>query len=148
MIFLIRHNTVNVERLRSYLQWKDVRKRHKESDGDDELDNVEEPASGAPAGVLLSAAPTPSPRLIHSIRCHPERALKASKLQMQVPWDLNAIFGEFLPDDEDEEEDGSAAPALDEDSERRLKVRLVWTCMSMTLCSFQNFRNSQREQKR
>ncbi|KAK4053079.1 Transcription initiation protein spt3 [Microbotryomycetes sp. JL201] len=91
LIFLIRHSKANVERLRSYLSWKDVRKKVKDSEADDELD-VEEPAA--------------------------DRALKASKMQVQVPWDLEAIYGEFLPDEDetdkhDEEEE--------DEHKRRLK---------------------------
>lgn len=34
MIFLIRHDAPKVNRLRTYLSWKDIRKNAKESQGD------------------------------------------------------------------------------------------------------------------
>jgi transcription initiation protein SPT3 len=46
LIFLIRHDRGKVNRLRTYLSWKDVRKHAKESGGGDagnvDVDNIEE----------------------------------------------------------------------------------------------------------
>lgn len=46
LIFIIRHDRSKVNRLRTYLSWKDVRKKVKDSEADEELDNMEEPANG------------------------------------------------------------------------------------------------------
>jgi transcription initiation protein SPT3 len=51
LIFLIRHDRAKVNRLRTYLSWKDVRKHAKDSGGDVgpgiEPDGVEEGPEGA-----------------------------------------------------------------------------------------------------
>ena len=48
LIFLIRHDRAKVNRLRTYLSWKDVRKKVKESEADEtpEMDTTEEPSTG------------------------------------------------------------------------------------------------------
>jgi transcription initiation protein SPT3 len=47
LIFLLRHDREKLNRIRTYLSWKDVRKKVKDSEGaDEELDNME----GEPAG--------------------------------------------------------------------------------------------------
>jgi transcription initiation protein SPT3 len=56
LIFLIRHDRGKVNRLRTYLSWKDVRKHAKDSGGDAavgvEPDNLEEGPEGAGAKSL------------------------------------------------------------------------------------------------
>lgn len=43
LIFLLRHDREKLHRVRTYLSWKDVRKKVKDSEGaDEELDNMEE----------------------------------------------------------------------------------------------------------
>lgn len=55
LVFLVRHDRAKVNRLRSYLSWRDVRKKMKEpNEADDEIDGMEEPVSGA--SVRFSAA--------------------------------------------------------------------------------------------
>ena len=49
LIFMIRHDRPKVNRLRTYLSWKDVRKKVKESDHQDEapeIETIEEPSTG------------------------------------------------------------------------------------------------------
>lgn len=52
LIFLIRHDRGKVNRLRTYLSWKDVRKHAKDSGGDGggavEVDAMEDGADGEP----------------------------------------------------------------------------------------------------
>jgi len=44
----VRHDRAKVNRLRSYLSWRDVRRKLKEpNEADDEIDGMEEPVSGA-----------------------------------------------------------------------------------------------------
>ncbi|GAA5993749.1 hypothetical protein JCM11641_004035, partial [Rhodosporidiobolus odoratus] len=46
LLFLVRNDRAKVNRLRSYLSWKDARKRAMEQpEADDELDEMEEPVS-------------------------------------------------------------------------------------------------------
>lgn len=47
LIFLIRHDRAKVNRLRTYLSWKDVRKHAKDSGGDGGGADVELPEDGA-----------------------------------------------------------------------------------------------------
>ena len=51
LIFLIRHDRAKVNRLRTYLSWKDVRKHAKDSDGGAgggvEVEQLEDGADGA-----------------------------------------------------------------------------------------------------
>jgi len=49
LIFLIRHDRAKVNRLRTYLSWKDVRKNAKDTGGNDGAEEIlEEPSAGWP----------------------------------------------------------------------------------------------------
>ena len=56
LIFLIRHDRAKVNRLRTYLSWKDVRKHAKDSGGDGggavEVETLEEGADGTLHSLL------------------------------------------------------------------------------------------------
>ena len=102
LIFLIRDDRGKVNRLRTYLSWKDVRKRAKEDeDGDVDVEDADK------------AAP------------------KGRRTMVKLPWELLTPFGDFLKTlpssqtrvDEDEEEDEDELQAY-QDSMQRLKVRL------------------------
>ncbi len=58
LIFLIRHDRGKVNRLRTYLSWKDVRKHAKDSGGDAggavEVENLEDGADGMTLIMLHS----------------------------------------------------------------------------------------------
>lgn len=58
LIFLIRHDRAKVNRLRTYLSWKDVRKHAKDSGGDGgggvEVENLEDGADGTSHVRLVS----------------------------------------------------------------------------------------------
>ena len=60
LIFLIRHDRAKVNRLRTYLSWKDVRKHAKDSGGDGgggmEMETIEEGADGNAAESHTSAS--------------------------------------------------------------------------------------------
>ncbi|MBW0487510.1 hypothetical protein O181_027225 [Austropuccinia psidii MF-1] len=100
LIFLIRHDRGKVNRLRTYLGWKDVRKKARE-DGVDEKD-------------------------IESFETDPNGTnarLKSQKLKLKIPWDLSTIYTDVLAgneENEDEEEDQDDKEAY-EASEKRLK---------------------------
>lgn len=81
LIFLIRHDKAKVNRLRTYLSWKDVRKNAKDTDG------------GADGTELLEDG------------AQPEAKLKYKKAKVGLPWDLNSMFSEQVPEREDEEDE-------------------------------------------
>ena len=57
LIFLIRHDRAKVNRLRTYLSWKDVRKHAKDSGGDGggavEVETLEDGADGTLLSLLI-----------------------------------------------------------------------------------------------
>lgn len=81
LIFLIRHDKAKVNRLRTYLSWKDVRKNAKDTDG------------GADGTELLDDG------------VQTEAKLKYRKAKVGLPWDLNSMFSEQVPEREDEEDE-------------------------------------------
>ncbi|KAH7931157.1 TFIID-18kDa-domain-containing protein [Leucogyrophana mollusca] len=96
LIFLIRHDRGKVNRLRTYLSWKDVRKHAKDSGGDGgggvEVENLEDGADDK-----LTA--------------------KAQKITIKLPWEIATIYSEVLKqsghqsDDEEDEDDIEAHEA-------------------------------------
>ena len=126
LIFLIRDDRGKVNRLRTYLSWKDVRKRAKEEEEGDDVD-VEEAGRQSPSdwsgyvlmlecGGLEKAAP------------------KGRRAMPKLPWELLTPFSDFvrgLPSrqsrsglEEEEEEDEDEMQAY-QDSMQRLRVSLV-----------------------
>ncbi|GAA5833303.1 hypothetical protein JCM11251_005198 [Rhodosporidiobolus azoricus] len=93
LVFLVRHDRAKVNRLRSYLSWKDVRKKRvMEPEADEELDGMEEPVS--------------------------DKALKVVKTAVRLPWELADQWADYLRG-EDEPEDNEAEAY--EVNKRRLK---------------------------
>ena len=96
LIFLIRHDRGKVNRLRTYLSWKDVRKHAKDSGGDGggavEVENLEEGTDD-------------------------KLASKAQKITVKLPWEITAMYSEVLKqaghqsDDEEDEDDIEAHEA-------------------------------------
>jgi hypothetical protein len=92
LIFLIRHDRAKVNRLRTYLSWKDVRKKAREDGKDDGQDvEVEDLAQG------------------------PEGAMKTrKKARVRLPWDVSNMFPEAIPEgDSDDDEEAVEANAAD-----------------------------------
>ena len=97
LIFLIRHDRAKVNRLRTYLSWKDVRKHAKDSGGDGgggvEVEGLED---GADDKIGAS---------------------KAQKINFKLPWEMTTIYSEVLKftgyqsDDEEDEDDIEAHEA-------------------------------------
>lgn len=54
LIFLMRHDRAKVNRLRSFLSWKDVRKNAKETGGDQVEDMMEDSATGTDRAHVTS----------------------------------------------------------------------------------------------
>ncbi len=99
LIFLIRHDKAKVNRLRTYLSWKDVRKNARDTqdgaaaEGADLLDDAGL-ASGGPGGASGNDA---------------SKALKVQKsAKIRLPWEIQFMFSEqpleANEDEEDEEE--------------------------------------------
>jgi len=96
LIFLIRHDRGKVNRLRTYLSWKDVRKHAKDSGGDGggavEVETLEDGADD-------------------------KLAAKAQKITIKLPWEISTIYSEVLrqsghqSDDEEDEDDIEAHEA-------------------------------------
>ncbi|BGP13973.1 hypothetical protein JCM10213_005558 [Rhodosporidiobolus nylandii] len=84
LIFLVRHDRAKVNRLRSYLSWKDVRKKKvMEPEADEELDGMEEPVS--------------------------DKALKVVKTTVRLPWELADIWADHLRGEDEPEDDEAEA---------------------------------------
>lgn len=94
LIFLIRHDRGKVNRLRTYLSWKDVRKHAKDTHGD-----------GGP-GVEVDA-----------LEEEEKLTAKAQKITIKLPWEITAVYSEVLrqsghqSDDEEDEDDIEAHEA-------------------------------------
>jgi transcription initiation protein SPT3 len=103
LIFLVRHDREKVNRLRTYLSWKDVRKHAKDSGGD---------AGGAVEVEALEDG------------ADDKLTAKAQKITIKLPWEITTIYSEVLrlsghsSDDEEDEDDIEAHEA----SIQRLKV--------------------------
>ncbi|RXW25740.1 hypothetical protein EST38_g23 [Candolleomyces aberdarensis] len=93
LIFLIRHDRGKVNRLRTYLSWKDVRKHAKDSGGD--------------GGGAVDDA----------IEEDDKMTTKAQKITIKLSWEISTIYSEVLKetghqsDDEEDEDDIEAHEA-------------------------------------
>ncbi|EGO02212.1 hypothetical protein SERLA73DRAFT_86475 [Serpula lacrymans var. lacrymans S7.3] len=96
LIFLIRHDRGKVNRLRTYLSWKDVRKHAKDSGG--------EGGAGVEVETLEDGADD-------------KLTTKAQKITIKLPWEITTIYSEVLrqsghqSDDEEDEDDIEAHEA-------------------------------------
>ncbi|EPQ32024.1 uncharacterized protein PFL1_00222 [Pseudozyma flocculosa PF-1] len=108
LIFLIRYDRAKINRLRTYLSWKDVRKNAKDS-GDG--------AAGGPGGGAADVDGLAEDATI-------ENPVKATMKKIRLPWDFSSAYSEFLrpangaAEDEEEDEDDIEAH---EDSMQRLR---------------------------
>lgn len=102
LIFLIRHDKAKVNRLRTYLSWKDVRKGAKDQDSGnmEGADFIEEPGAD---------------------KTNPN-VLKYKKSKLRLPWELSFMFSEqpLETNDDNDEEDEEEKEAM-KMSIRRLK---------------------------
>ncbi|KAJ7181618.1 TFIID-domain-containing protein [Mycena crocata] len=96
LIFLIRHDRGKVNRLRTYLSWKDVRKHAKDSGGD------------GGGGVEVETMEDGGDEKLTT---------KAQKITIKLPWEITTIYSEVLKqsghqsDDEEDEDDMEAHEA-------------------------------------
>ncbi|EDR12226.1 uncharacterized protein LACBIDRAFT_246295 [Laccaria bicolor S238N-H82] len=109
LIFLIRHDRGKVNRLRTYLSWKDVRKHAKDSGGDgvETLDDGPDGEKQRSYHVPPDIYPLSSDKL----------TAKAQKITIKLPWEITTIYSEVLrqsghqSDDEEDEDDIEAHEA-------------------------------------
>lgn len=89
VIFLIRHDTAKVNRLRTYLSWKDVRKNAKDQEqgGAEGLIDGDSAAGGAAAGATGGAAAAPANDLAKMLS-------RYKKSKIRLPWELQFMFSE------------------------------------------------------
>lgn len=120
LIFLIRHDRGKVNRLRTFLSWKEVRKHAKDSGGDGgggvEVETLEDGADGT--FYIHRSQP-------HSLNIWIDKlTAKAQKITIKLPWEIMTVYSEVLKrsghesDGEEDEDDIEAHEA----SIQRLKV--------------------------
>lgn len=85
MIFLIRHDKAKVNRLKTYLSWKDVRKNAKdqETGAPESLLEGDANAGGVGAGGAMGTGGNDSSKF-----------LKYKKLKIRLPWEIQFMFSE------------------------------------------------------
>ncbi|CEH12754.1 related to spt3-general transcriptional adaptor or co-activator [Ceraceosorus bombacis] len=95
LIFLIRDDRAKVNRLKTYLSWKDVRKNAKDSEGGDA-------AAAGPEEEGADAVP------------------KTRAKKIRLPWEISTVFTEHLVNNaaEEDEEDEEDVEALEESLQR------------------------------
>ncbi|KAI8813772.1 transcription initiation factor IID, 18kD subunit-domain-containing protein [Cladochytrium replicatum] len=97
LIFLIRHDRPKVNRLRTFLSWKEVRRNVKDKDGQ---------SGGPEAEELVEEVNNEKPKQV--------------KKQIKFSWDILNYYGSVLSDDEDDDIDEEQREAY-EDQVQRLK---------------------------
>ncbi|CAK7902671.1 protein Spt3p [[Candida] anglica] len=88
VIFLIRNDKAKVNRLRSYLSWKDVRKNAKDQEGGGTEALIEGDGAGAPSGGG-SAAPA------SQVNDSSKMLSRYKKSKIRLPWELQFMFSEL-----------------------------------------------------
>lgn len=83
VIFLIRHDKAKVNRLRTYLSWKDVRKNAKDQEGGG-TESLMEGDPGATGGTSAPAQASDSSKMLN----------KYKKLKIRLPWEVQFMFSE------------------------------------------------------
>lgn len=98
VIFLIRHDKAKVNRLRTYLSWKDLRKNAKDQD-----------AAGAPPGGSGTGGPVEGEDDDKKGEKDGGNMMKVKKSKIKLPWELQFMFNEQPLENNDDADD------LDED---------------------------------
>lgn len=113
VIFLIRHDKAKVNRLRTYLSWKDVRKNAKDQESGGTESLIESTADGATTATASTQAANDSSKMLSRYK----------KLKIRLPWELQFMFSEqhleTAEESEQVDEDEKAATMA---SLKRLKM--------------------------
>lgn len=108
VIFLIRHDKAKVNRLRTYLSWKDVRKNARDQEGGGPESIIENDGNGATTGQTSDSS-----KMLN----------KYKKLKIRLPWELQYIFSEqHVETNEDMEQVDDDEKAATIASLKRLKM--------------------------
>ncbi|KAK6461314.1 transcription initiation factor IID, 18kD subunit-domain-containing protein [Scheffersomyces coipomensis] len=111
VIFLIRHDKAKVNRLRTYLSWKDVRKNAKDQESGGTESLIETDAAGGPAAGAAQA--TDSSKMLSRYK----------KSKIRLPWELQFMFSEqHLETAEESEQVDDEEKAATIASLKRLKM--------------------------
>ncbi|KAG0350315.1 Transcription initiation protein spt3 [Gamsiella multidivaricata] len=115
LIFLIRHDRPKVNRLRTYLSWKDVRKNVKDSSdgaggpGADDVVGIEDAAADGKGGPGDGAAGGPGGK---NAGAAVAPGSKARRMRVKLSWELLNGFSEAMvgigEDDDDDDDDEDA----------------------------------------
>lgn len=123
-----------MNRLITYLGWKDVRKKVKDSEAADEgidIESMEEPVNGMlPFSLIYNGCTFNTfnhPLLIECMlpMIHQkiiDKGLKAFEQRDRIPWLATNIYAEHVKDDSDGEGDNVDEVEMDRVSNKRLKV--------------------------
>lgn len=95
LMMLIRHDRAKISRLRTFLQWKDVRKTAKDSD--EKNPGAEELAADDIGVDITATAPNPATKTA--------KPGGGGKKAVDLVWDVQSFFTEFPPSREDEEDE-------------------------------------------
>lgn len=113
VIFLIRHDKAKVNRLRTYLSWKDVRKNAKDQESGGTESLIESTETGGAGSGAAVGGTTDSSKML----------TKYKKLKIRLPWEIQFIFSEqhleTAEENEQVDEDEKAATIA---SLKRLKM--------------------------
>lgn len=88
VIFLIRNDKAKVNRLRTYLSWKDVRKNAKDQEGGGTEALIEGDAGGGAAGGAAGAASSQA-------NDSSKMLSRYKKLKIRLPWEIQFMFSEL-----------------------------------------------------
>ncbi|PVH14299.1 uncharacterized protein CXQ87_002427 [Candidozyma duobushaemuli] len=111
VIFLIRHDKAKVNRLITYLSWKDVRKNTKDQEGGGAEGLIEGDAAGASAGAAPGA------------NDQSKMITRYKKSKIRLPWEVQFMFSEqHLETAEEAEEVDDEEKAATMASLKRLKM--------------------------
>lgn len=125
LVFILRHDKDKVNRLRTYLSWKDVRKHAKETDapgaddvelGDDEKPGILSPLNNVQELIYILDEGT------------------AQQMNVKLPWELKTVYLGALWDNgliEEEEEDEEMTEARQD----RLRVSRLGSTLRASLTS-------------
>lgn len=117
----MRHDKGKVNRLRTYLAWKEVRKQAKD-DGGAEVPELED-GDGAFRNVSRWSS-------CYANVAQDKVTAKPQKITIKLPWEISTVYSEVLKggghedDDEEDEDDIEAHEA----SLQRLRVRQALSC--------------------
>lgn len=126
LIFLVRHDRARLNRLRTYLSWKDVRKKMRELDL---AGGVGTPSSASGAGAAANGlAPAgggggEDDQIDQIEEPVSDKSLKVIKATVRLPWELNDAWADYLHGVDDDPEDDEAEAY--EVNKQRLRVRLA-----------------------